>query len=64
MGRPSRLEVEVEKRGGRVTDVAVGGTTVIVSEGPHGGARPVIAARPSRSWLVRHRRCRSLTLLP
>ena len=33
MGRPSRLEVEVEKRGGRVTDVAVGGTTVIVSEG-------------------------------
>jgi trans-2,3-dihydro-3-hydroxyanthranilate isomerase len=33
MGRPSRLEVEVEKRDGRVSDVAVGGSSVIVSEG-------------------------------
>ena len=33
MGRPSRLEVEVEKRDGRVSDVAVGGASVIVSEG-------------------------------
>ena len=33
MGRPSRLDVEVEKRDGRITDVAVGGSAVIVSEG-------------------------------
>jgi trans-2,3-dihydro-3-hydroxyanthranilate isomerase len=33
MGRPSSLRVEVEKRGGRVVDVAVGGSSVIVSEG-------------------------------
>ena len=33
MGRPSRLTVEVEKTAGRVSDVAVGGASVIVSEG-------------------------------
>ncbi len=33
MGRPSRLDVEVEKRAGRITDVGVGGSAVIVSEG-------------------------------
>jgi trans-2,3-dihydro-3-hydroxyanthranilate isomerase len=33
MGRPSRLEVEVTKRDGRVTDAAVAGSTVLVSEG-------------------------------
>ena len=33
MGRPSRLDVEVVKREGRVTEVAVGGSAVIVSEG-------------------------------
>jgi trans-2,3-dihydro-3-hydroxyanthranilate isomerase len=33
MGRPSRLEVEVTKREGRVTDAAVAGSAVLVSEG-------------------------------
>jgi trans-2,3-dihydro-3-hydroxyanthranilate isomerase len=33
MGRPSRLEIEVEKRAGRVTAVRVGGNAVLVSEG-------------------------------
>lgn len=33
MGRPSRLTVEVEKQAGRVTDVSVGGSAVIVTEG-------------------------------
>ena len=33
MGRPSRLEVEVEKRGGNVAAVRVGGGAVLVSEG-------------------------------
>ena len=46
MGRPSRLEVEVEKRDGRITDVAVGGSSVIVSEGTMDvpdPSRPVLA---------------------
>ncbi|MEM7023047.1 MAG: PhzF family phenazine biosynthesis protein [Pseudomonadota bacterium] len=33
IGRPSRLEVEVERRSGQVTAVRVGGTAVLVSEG-------------------------------
>jgi trans-2,3-dihydro-3-hydroxyanthranilate isomerase len=33
MGRPSILEVEVEKKAGRITAVRVGGTSVIVCEG-------------------------------
>ncbi|HSA82407.1 MAG TPA: PhzF family phenazine biosynthesis protein [Geminicoccaceae bacterium] len=33
MGRPSRLEVEIEKRAGTVTAVRVGGSAVLVSEG-------------------------------
>ena len=33
MGRPSRLTVDVEQQAGRVTDVAVGGSAVIVTEG-------------------------------
>ena len=33
MGRPSRLEIEVDKVGGAVTAVRVGGSTVVVSEG-------------------------------
>ena len=33
IGRPSRLEVEVEKRAGRVAAVRVGGGAVLVSEG-------------------------------
>ena len=33
MGRPSRLEVEVEKRAGEVAAVRVGGGAVLVSEG-------------------------------
>jgi trans-2,3-dihydro-3-hydroxyanthranilate isomerase len=33
MGRPSRLEVEIEKRAGRVAAVRVGGSAVLVSEG-------------------------------
>ncbi len=33
IGRPSRLEVEVEKRAGAVTAVRVGGSAVLVSEG-------------------------------
>ena len=33
MGRPSRLEVEVEKRAGEVAAVRVGGSAVLVSEG-------------------------------
>jgi trans-2,3-dihydro-3-hydroxyanthranilate isomerase len=33
MGRPSIMEVEVDKRGGAVTGVRVGGTTVMVCEG-------------------------------
>jgi len=33
MGRPSILELEVEKQAGRITDVRVGGPTVFVSEG-------------------------------
>jgi trans-2,3-dihydro-3-hydroxyanthranilate isomerase len=33
MGRPSILEVEVDKRGGAVTGVRVGGSTVLVCEG-------------------------------
>jgi trans-2,3-dihydro-3-hydroxyanthranilate isomerase len=33
MGRPSLLDVEVEKRGGATTAVRVGGRTVIVCEG-------------------------------
>lgn len=33
MGRPSRLTIEAEKRGGEITAVHVGGSTVMVSEG-------------------------------
>ena len=33
MGRPSRLEVEADKQGGRVTAVRVGGSSVLVCEG-------------------------------
>jgi trans-2,3-dihydro-3-hydroxyanthranilate isomerase len=33
MGRPSILEVEVDKRGGAITAVRVGGSTVLVCEG-------------------------------
>jgi trans-2,3-dihydro-3-hydroxyanthranilate isomerase len=33
MGRPSRLEVAVEKRDGEVVDVRVGGSAVLISEG-------------------------------
>jgi trans-2,3-dihydro-3-hydroxyanthranilate isomerase len=33
MGRPSRLEVEVDKRGGQITAVRVGGASVLVSQG-------------------------------
>ena len=33
MGRPSRIEVEADKAGGRVTGVRVGGSAVLVSEG-------------------------------
>lgn len=33
MNRPSRLEVEVEKRDGKVTAIRVGGSAVLVSEG-------------------------------
>jgi trans-2,3-dihydro-3-hydroxyanthranilate isomerase len=33
MGRPSILDVEVDKRGGEITGVRVGGQTVMVSEG-------------------------------
>jgi trans-2,3-dihydro-3-hydroxyanthranilate isomerase len=33
MGRPSRLEIDAEKRDGAVTAIRVGGSTVMVSEG-------------------------------
>lgn len=33
MGRPSRLEIEVDKAGGAITAVRVGGVSVLVSEG-------------------------------
>ena len=33
MGRPSRLEVEADKSGGKVTAVRVGGASVVVSTG-------------------------------
>jgi trans-2,3-dihydro-3-hydroxyanthranilate isomerase len=33
MGRPSRLEIEADKSGGRVTAVRVGGSSVVVSTG-------------------------------
>ena len=33
MGRPSLLHIEIEKAGGRITAVRVGGTSVLVSEG-------------------------------
>ena len=33
MGRPSRIEIEVDKSAGAVTAVRVGGSTVVVSEG-------------------------------
>ena len=33
MGRPSILEVEVDKRGGQITAVRVGGATVVMTEG-------------------------------
>ena len=33
MGRPSRLDVEADKRGGEVTAVRVAGNAVIVADG-------------------------------
>lgn len=33
MGRPSRLEIEVDVAGGKITDVRVGGAAVIIGEG-------------------------------
>jgi trans-2,3-dihydro-3-hydroxyanthranilate isomerase len=33
MGRPSRLELEADKRGGEITGVRVGGASVLVAEG-------------------------------
>ena len=33
MGRPSIIEVEADKRGGAVTEIRVGGASVMVSEG-------------------------------
>ena len=33
MGRPSRLELEADKRGGDITAVRVGGSAVVVSSG-------------------------------
>jgi trans-2,3-dihydro-3-hydroxyanthranilate isomerase len=33
MGRPSILEVEVDKKGGRITSVRCGGKSVVVCEG-------------------------------
>jgi trans-2,3-dihydro-3-hydroxyanthranilate isomerase len=33
MGRPSILEIEVDKRNGAVTAVRVGGASVVMSEG-------------------------------
>ena len=33
MGRPSIIEVEADKRGGQVTEIRVGGASVMVSEG-------------------------------
>jgi trans-2,3-dihydro-3-hydroxyanthranilate isomerase len=33
MGRPSLLDVEVDKRGGAITAVRVGGNSVLVSKG-------------------------------
>ena len=39
MGRPSILEIEVEKRGGAVTAVRVGGATVMMAEGTIGVGR-------------------------
>ena len=33
MGRPSRLELEADKRGGEITAVRVGGSAVVVSDG-------------------------------
>jgi trans-2,3-dihydro-3-hydroxyanthranilate isomerase len=33
MGRPSIIDVEADKRGGTITGVRVGGTTVMVTEG-------------------------------
>jgi trans-2,3-dihydro-3-hydroxyanthranilate isomerase len=33
MGRPSLLELEIQKRDGHVTEIRVGGPSVFVSEG-------------------------------
>jgi len=33
MGRPSRLEIEADKKAGQVTATRVGGASVLVSEG-------------------------------
>ena len=47
MGRPSRLEVEVDKRAGAVAAVRVGGAAVLVSEGTiEVAGRPATARRP------------------
>ena len=47
MGRPSRLEVEVDKRAGVIAAVRVGGAAVLVSEGTI--EAPVADDRPRRS---------------
>jgi trans-2,3-dihydro-3-hydroxyanthranilate isomerase len=53
IGRPSRLEVEVEKRAGAVAAVRVGGAAVLVSEGtieaPIAAAARADAARATRA---------------
>lgn len=33
MGRPSRIEIEADRAGGKITAVRVGGASVLVSEG-------------------------------
>jgi predicted PhzF superfamily epimerase YddE/YHI9 len=33
MGRPSRIEASAEKRGGQVTKIRIGGSTVLVAQG-------------------------------
>jgi trans-2,3-dihydro-3-hydroxyanthranilate isomerase len=40
MGRPSLLEVEVDRHGGEVTGVRVGGASVLVCEGRMRGLGP------------------------
>jgi trans-2,3-dihydro-3-hydroxyanthranilate isomerase len=47
IGRPSRLEVEVDKRGGEVVAVRVGGSAVLVSEGTIAVAQDEVGRRPA-----------------